>query len=257
VFCAPSHKVDSYTLSLWIVASILVYVLASLVAWYFRQARPGRLGRAVAALQAWRWRGWPREVLRFGYYIGPPYAALLLGVASPRLLGLSGLDWAQSSGLGTVLGMGACLLLLLGWWQYARATRILAQPGEGPLAAEVAALARPWGVGALLLEVAYLEAHWAFYRAGAILLWGDYAGVFLGCAVAILEMLARRQLWSRLRQPGQADGFLLTISLALVVTILFLFTHNLWVCAVVHGVLALGLLSLLRRWSQQPALTSG
>ena len=145
----------------------------------------------------------------------------------------------------------------IGYKALARATSDLAQPGEEPLAAEVAALARPWGVGALLLEVAYLEAHWAFYRAGAILLWGDYAGIFLGLAVAILEMLARRQLWSRLRQPGQADGFLLTISLAFVVTILFLFTHNLWVCAIVHGVLALGLLSLLRRWSQQPALTSG
>jgi hypothetical protein len=251
--------VDSYLLSLWpwIVASILVYVLASVVTWYFRQARPGRWGRAVAALQAWPWRGWPREALRFGYYIGPPYAALLLGVASPRLLGLSGLDWAQSSGLGAALGAGACILLLLGWWQYARATRALARPGEGPLATEVAALARPWGGGVLLLEMAYLEAHWAFYRAGAILLFGDYAGVFLGCAIAILEMLARPQLWSRLRQPGQADGFLLTTSLAFVVAILFLFTHNLWVCAVVHGGLALGLLSLLGRWQQKPALTSG
>ena len=248
---------DIHPLSLWIVASILVYVLASVVAWYFRQARPGRLGRAVAALQAWRWRGWPREVLRFGYYIGPPYAALLLGVASPRLLGLSGLDWAQSSGLGAVLGSGAFVLLLLGWGQYARATRGLLQPGEGLLATEVAALDRPWGIGVLLLEVVYLEAHWAFYRAGAILLWGDYAGVFLGFAVAILEMLSRPQLWSRLRQPGQADGFLLTASLAFVVTILFLFTHNLWVCAIVHGGLALGLLSLLRRWQPQPALTSG
>jgi hypothetical protein len=249
--------VDIYPLGLWIAASILVYALASVVVWYFRQARPGRLGRAVAALQAWHWRGWPREILRFGYYIGPPYAALLLGVASPRLLGLSSLDWAQSSGLGVVLGSGTFVLLLLGWWQYARATRNLVQPGKGPLATEVAALARPWGVGALLLEVIYLEAHWAFYRAGAILLLGDYAGVFLGCAVAILEMLSRPLLWGRLRQPGQADGFLFTTSLAFVVTILFLFTHNLWVCAIVHGGLALGILSLLRRWSQKPVLASG
>ncbi len=248
---------DSYPLSLWIAASILVYVLASVVAWYFRQARPGLLGRAVAALQAWRWRGWPGEILRFGYYIGPPYAALLLGAASPRLLGLSGLDWAQSSGLGATLGSGACVLLLLGWWQYARATRRLAQPGEGPLAAEVAALARPWGVGVLLIEVVYLEAHWAFYRAGTILLLGDYAGVFLGCAIAILEMLSRPQLCSRLRQPGQADGFLLTASLAFVVTILFLLTHNLWVCAIVHGGLTMGILSLLRRWQQNPVVASG
>jgi hypothetical protein len=72
---------------------LVAYVLASIVLWIaaaqlYRQ-RPG-----VSRIPLLR-EGWAASILRFVYYVGIPYAALILGVVPGRYLGLVGLDRLQ------------------------------------------------------------------------------------------------------------------------------------------------------------------
>ncbi|MFQ6059080.1 MAG: hypothetical protein ACE5MB_09420 [Anaerolineae bacterium] len=229
---------------LWLALSFVLYALATNVTWYYRQPRPGRVGRLVEAIRNWPYRDGPLQALRLLYYLGLPYLALLKGVINPRSMGLSDLDWLRGAGLGVALGGGAFLLLALTWWYYAHSTHLL-YPQADPLSSHLTTLNRPWGWALLLLDVIYLEVHWAFYRSGPIQVLADlYSGVFLGLALAFLEAYSSPHLRRGLRQPEQAGGILLTGSLALVVALIYLFTHNLWLCVLSHLGIEVGLLRL-------------
>jgi hypothetical protein len=85
------------------------------------------------------------------------------------------------------------------------------------------------------------QAHWAFYRSGATVLFGAYNGPFIGLGLVVVEWLcspAWRAAWTT---PQHADEHAFDLALALTTTILFLLTGNLWVCAAVHAAVALTL----------------
>ena len=68
------YKVES---ALWVVFSIGLYALAVDIAWHYRRPRPGRLGQGAETVKGWPYRHWLLEAIRFLYYIGIRYAALL------------------------------------------------------------------------------------------------------------------------------------------------------------------------------------
>ncbi len=241
------YKVES---ALWVVFSIGLYALGADIAWHYRRPRPGRLGQWVETFKSWPYRHWPLGVARFLYYIGIPYAALLRGVALPRLMGLAELDWVKGIGLGMALGGGTFLMLALIWWWYARAIAALPLSARGR-----------WGAGLgddstngwiLLQEAIYLETHWAFYRSAAILLLdSQYAGIFLGFLLVTLEW-SMNPAWRRdLSLPWRSANTLARWSMAFATTIIFLFIRNLWLLVPIHWSIEITCQRLLAGFSQR------
>jgi hypothetical protein len=237
--------------ALWVVFSIGFYALGVDITWHYRRPRPGRLGRWARMIKNWPYRQWLLESVRFLYYIGIPYAALLRGVVLPRLMGLTHLDWVKGIGLGIVLGGGTFLLLALIWWWYARAIDALpfAARREQETSLEFAGSANGW---ILLREVIYLETHWAFYRSAAILLLDNhYAGVFLGFLLVTLEWSINPAWRTDLSLPWRSVGVLVRWSMAFVMAIIFLFIRNLWLLVPIHWGIELAYPRLLAGFSQR------
>lgn len=229
-------------LLLWITSSVALYALTVNLLDYGRRRSRSRLRRLVTRLDFWPHRFWLYQVLRFAYYVGFPFLALIKGAMSLRLLGLSDLDWIKGIGAAVPLGLGAFLLLAWGWSHYIRS--LGRREVERPHLAEAQILSQPWGWPLILLETICLEAHWAFYRSGPLAVLGDYWGVFAGLGIVYLEWATNPTLRRNLGTERQGE-ILWSGSLALVIAILFLFTRNLWLCALIHLGLEAGLLAIL------------
>ena len=244
---------------LWLSGSLLLAALWANLAWFFRQPRSDAVREYVALLVAWRYSPRLLQLLRLLYYVGVPFAALLWGhdAVVGRLLGLqqfdlpmSGgegtgayvaanwLDWAHDVGWAATLGIGAWGLLALCWWAYRLAT---ATAGEGEPAAGTDTSG--W---VLLREAAYHEVHWAFYRNTPALMVGTYWGTWTGLALVALEAALNPAWRKSLTDPQQAPGQLTRGALAVVSSVLFLLTENLWLALVLHWAVSGGLVWLAR-----------
>jgi hypothetical protein len=266
-------------LNLWIVLSILIYAISVNLAWRWRRPRLGRLASWIKEVKDWPFASWLLQLLRFAYYVGLPFCLLLngdaverslrpflgfniplnflmRGVLLPRAMGLGGLttsEWFAGNGMGIALGWGAFLLMASGWWYFIRSVRGLpwgqaASPDLGTSVGEPAMVLpspRAWWV--VLWEAIYAEMHWAFYRAGPIVLLDDYyAGVFLGFLILSLEWWTDpvwRHGWD---SKGQRPEVVLRWSLAFVMAIVFLFTRNLWLAIPLHWAIEMGCRHLLK-----------
>ncbi len=215
-------------------ASIALYTLGANVAYANRTPRPGRLGRFTA----WASREWlPRvvgELARWAYYLAIPWATLMLGYDAVRALGVWNLNWlAPALELG-LLTIGAIVVCIWIWQPYARA--------EHPHAVDESG----WNWARHIVEVIYQEAHWAFYRSGPILWLSDYYwGSFFGLALAFLEGWSSPVVRNNAQDITRADAPLWSGSLAIISTVVFIFTQNSWYCLLVHLVLDLGLRGLI------------
>lgn len=186
------------------------------------------------------------RLLWFAHWLLIPYLGMLLGGLSPRLLGLSRIDWptGMSLGLGLMLAVTALLVLV-------RATVELSGPTTPPVGASAAA--GGWRVaGYLLLHSGFTEFHWVFLR-GALwevfltrpepLALPAYWAVWGAALIAAAEISVAR--------PGFVPWLLNLVTL-LITSILFFYTHNFWLCWVMHAVVqAIGSPSapLPRRWA--------
>jgi len=233
---------------LWLGGSLLLAILWTNLAWFFRQPSPGALGEFITRLIAYRFSPLLFQVLRLLYYVGVPYAALLWGhdAVIKSLLGLPAatwIDWARDVGWAVTLGLGGCALLALGWWTYCRA---LTTAGEENTVA--GANASGW---VLLREAAYHEIHWAFYRNAPIVAVGTYWGVWVGLALVTLEA-ALNPAWRKgLVNPQKAPAQLMRAALTVVSSVLFLLTENgnLWLALALHWGVSWGLATLVQAFS--------
>jgi hypothetical protein len=212
--------------------SIVLYALISNLAQSRRQFRYGRLGR----IREWAETSWIArsvgELARWLYYLGLPYATLMLGYNTARALGVWNLDWIEPLPSFAMLLIGSIVSLTWVWRPYART--------EHPHAMDESR----WNRARHVVELIYQQAHWAFYRSGPILWLGDvYLGSLVGLGLIILEAWSNPGVRKTMNDTTRADAPLWTGSLAIVATIVFIFTQNFWYCLVIHLLLDL----LLRR----------
>lgn len=160
-----------------------------------------------------------------------PYVALISGGLSPRLMGLTGVDWRSSLALGVGLAAVTTGLLFLVHATVANGDRAAATPPE--LAdSQPADLASR--VNSILASGAE-EWHWVFLRAclTALALAGfgaeaaaGYWAIWLAALLALPEVL--------LAAPNTTARLFSTIALVST-TILFLFVRNFWLCWALHA----------------------
>lgn len=233
---------------LWIAVSLLLYALGSNMAWLARKLRVRPIRRLLRWWRDQRLRPLVHGALRLFYYLGVPYVALLRGVIGPRSVGLLPVAWEDAARWAVGIGGGALLLWGMIWWGYARALppRPMVTIPQS-LLERAQTRASLWGWPLLLLDVLLLEAHWAFYRAGPLLLLGDwYSGVALGTVLVLLESYSHPAIRHGLRRPDQADDILLAAALIVVMAVVFLYTRSFWICLAVHFWLEIALLAMER-----------
>ena len=229
----------------WTLASMTLAVLAML---FFSPALLARLHASLAGRLV-------VPLLRLGYFIGLPYAALLTGSLAPIDLGLTGaggavLGWDVATwlrGLSTALTIGLIVVLPVGLanWQIARAGH------------DAALGADDRSVGAILIEALYAEVHWAFYRAAPlILLENVYLAALIGMGLVGVEWgveLIRKGVG---RAPEDRQRWLRRVLLLAVSATLFVLTRNLWLLIGLHLVLELIWKAWLSRLVHHPIETA-
>lgn len=241
---------------------LIAYVFVSVVLWMVA-AQLGQRRTGVLWVRRLS-QGWVASILRFVYYVGLPYAALILGVVPGRYLGLVGyqddallrgveavpgawqlfsqirdiislavLDWLPD--VGTMAGLAVVMLLLLGftWLGYGRFKRGVT-PGPGfdpsPPRREDTPLA---------IRVAYQAIHWSFYRSAVWLLTDDlYLGVIGGILLVGGEWVLDPGWTARVRRAPSAEDHLIDASLLIATSVMFFFVPNLWLLAPAHWLLA-------------------
>jgi hypothetical protein len=177
------------------------------------------------------WLGW------MAWLVAPGYAALLLGVLSPRLMGLTQIDWGAPFGYGMAFaGLALAILIAAGVTVRQRGPALPAWPTLS------AALA---GGALLIAEAGALQWHWAFYRSAAIqaaqelgasaaIVWGTWLGV----GIVALEGALNPELWHDLQTPGQAERRVLRAVLLVATSVLFLLSRNFWLLWATHALAA-------------------
>ena len=153
-----------------------------------------------------------------------PYLALVTGSVSPRLMGLTAIDWRLTLSFGVVF---AALLLAI-----AALVRLatLTPPSPQPVAR--------WTARSRMFLLAGAEQfHWSFLR-GAIweTLLINAAGLAFPAywAVWVAALFALPEIWRQPNPPAQQLVKLLILALS---AVLFLYTRNFWLCWALHGVL--------------------
>ncbi len=221
---------------IWVLASMVIAVLTTL---YFSPARAAAFRLTVGGRVA-------EQLGRLVYFVGLPYAALLAKSVSPIDLGIAGNS-------GPILGWSS--VDWLSHLNYALVIAVFTLVPIGLAARQMARTGQPLGVdvrttGAMLIDAAYAEIHWAFYRAAPYIILEDvYAATLIGLAlvgVELLVMLVRNGLGT---QPEERQSWLGQALFLAMSAALFMLIRNVWVALLVHIVVELA----LKVWSVQLA----
>jgi hypothetical protein len=240
---------------LWLAGSLVLAMLWSNLSWLFSpwahaekptETTSSLAERIVFRLANWQFAPSLLQGLRLLYYVGLPSAALFWGrdAVVGRLLGLQRLalptfadtvsrsgsldanwsNWLHDLGWAAVLGLSSLGLLLLAAYTQRRAlsdVRSRAQSDGAP----------GWKVAR---EALYHEIHWAFYRNAPIVALGSYWGTWAGLALVALEALVN-PVWRRgLRETGYAWSRMSRGAMAVLSSLLYLRTQNLWLALLLH-----------------------
>lgn len=241
---------------------LVAYVFVSIILWMVA-AQLSRRQTGFAWTRRLASEGWALPILRFVYYVGLPYVALILGVVPGRYLGLVGLDQLQASrsalgglkggllariradmslvildwlpDVGTLAGLGALTLLLLGitWLGYGYFRHyVVSKLGTHPLSLEGEETRSA-------IQIVYQAIHWSFYRSAVWLLTGDlYLGVVGGVLLVAAEWVLDPGWTDRTRHALAREGLLIDASVLIGTSAIFFFVPNLWLLLPVHWLLA-------------------
>lgn len=220
---------------LWLGGSILVALLSTWATWFLRR-------------QAWAERLTSSpffspllHLLRFLYYIGGPFAALLWGrdAVVERPFGLTPLtllirspltpeerlqlwmDGVRGVGWAVLLGVMAWTVLAVIWWAVGRRS-------------DGTAIRLPLSTPAALREAFFQETHWMFYRNGPSVVLGNYWGAWMGLGIVALEAFLNPWWWKALRGPEKGPLTLIRAGMAVLSAAFYLQAANLWLSILLH-----------------------
>jgi hypothetical protein len=217
-----------------VVVSFTVYLTAANLAW---RAQSPNAGAFAARLRQAAAQPGPQAAFQFarlGYYIGLPFLALYMGWVDVRSLGLAGFEWTEGIRYAIVILLAAWLLMIIIWLPYLRATSQV----DAPTGASRSFPRR-------VVELVFMQAHWAFYRAAAIVFLNRvvpdpyYWGSILGLALVALEAFTSPFVRRQLTRPGEADGIVWSGGQAVINTLSFLATRNLFLLIAIQFLLEL------------------
>ncbi len=160
-----------------------------------------------------------------------PYAGLLTGGLSPRLMGLSKINWATTLSLGVALFFGLAALAF-GVRIFIASTE-KAENGPGLLVRETRA---DWATSiVLVLMIGAEQFHWSFIR-GAIwellLTWPQpLNGRPAYWAIWIATLIVLPGIWL---QPISVPHQLIKSTLLVMTAIVFFYTRNFWLAWLLH-----------------------
>lgn len=221
-----------------LVVSIILYTAGANIAWRYRFFPSGQLSQTINRLASSNWSRALYEIWRFVYYVGLPYGALFLGWVDLRAMGLGFLDWPRGLRWAIVLALATWSFLMFVWVPYLRATSKI------PVKLNPDWL--PWS--RRVVEVIFMQAHWAYYRAACILLlttilpdaaavyWGTSAGI----ALVLLEAWADPRVRRHIAQFGEGEAALWSAGQAIINGVGFILTRNVWLLALLHFGLEFG-----------------
>lgn len=218
------------------IVSCLIYAVGSnLAARPFFTQRLGAIETSNRLIPRTTW-GVVLELARFGFYVGIPFIALYLGWIDVRAMGLNWrlIDWAEGMRWAIVILLAAWLLLMVIWLPYLRATADVFAPAGAN-----------FSFARRLVELIYMQAHWAFYRAAAIVLLTNilpdslYWGSAIGFGLICLEAFTNPQIRKHLGQLGAADGVVWNLGQAILNTLTFIVTRNFYLLGLIQFLLEL------------------
>jgi hypothetical protein len=205
-------------------------------------------------------------MLRFVYYVGLPYVALILGVVPGRYLGLVGLDrlqaswtaseqletgrtlagilararsdislliWSWLPDVSTMVGLGTFFLVLLSltWLGFGYFKRSLFCVGGTSLPLQIEEKKH--------VGIVYQVIHWSFYRSVIWLLTDDlYLGTLGGVVLVVIEWMLEPTRTNKMRRALIEERLLVDASLLVATSVIFFFAPNLWLLLPVHWMLA-------------------
>ncbi|MGB8648821.1 MAG: hypothetical protein WCF84_26525 [Anaerolineae bacterium] len=236
--------------ALLLLGSFLLYAIAANLAWYYRGLPAGQLAERVNRLVSSRPTRIGYELVRLVYYVVTPFAALMLGWVNLRALGLAYLDWADGLRWEIVLTLATWSLLMFVWVPYLKTTSDV----PPKLSSEVTSWARR------IVEIVYMQAHWAFYRAACILILTNllqddiaiYWGACIGIGLVAVEAWSDPRVRRHVANIGESEVTLWSASQAIINTVGFVFTRNIWLMALLHLMLEFSVPHL--RTAPRPAI---
>lgn len=220
---------------LWLGGSVLVALLSTWTTWLLRR-------------QDWlqRLKSSPffpslLQLIRFLYYIGGPFAALLWGrdAVVERQFGLAPLplllgsplspeerlqlwmDGVRGLGWAVLLGGMAWIALAVVWWAAGRRSNR-------------DALRLPLSTPTALREAFLQETHWMFYRNRPSVVLGEYWGAWTGLGIVALEAVLNPWWWESLREPEKRSLTLIRATIAILSAAFYLQVANLWLSILLH-----------------------
>ncbi len=218
-----------------VLISMLLHIFGSNVAWHYRAVPSSPFVKALRQFALSPFSRAFYEILRLLYYVVVPFTALLLGWLDIRAFGLGYVDWADGLRWTIVLALAAWSLLMFVWVPYLRAT--------SHLPVRFKSETQSWS--RRVVEVFYMQAHWAFYRAACILILSSffkdnpavYWGTCAGLGLILIEAWADPRVRRQIAQVGEGELALWSAGQAIVNTLGFAVTRNTWLLALLHLVL--------------------
>jgi hypothetical protein len=223
---------------IWTLGSMVIAVLVTLI---FDSARADRFRSTLTGRLA-------EQLGRLIYFIGLPYAALLMqsisavnlgfmgtgGSIDASILGWTSADWLR--GLNVWLTTGLIALIPIGL-----AARQMARAGS-PLGVDARS------TGAIIIDSVYTEVHWTFYRSAALILLGNaYWAALIGLVLIGLEWIVSIVRHGLGSQPEDRQSWIGQALLLALSATLFILTRNVWLIIILHAVIELALKAWTRR----------
>lgn len=218
------------------------WIVVSLLAWL-----PIKLVEGRCSARQLRWLNLARWVLI-------PYAGLLAGSLSPQLMGVTGIDWRVTFGVGIVLAVGLIALLAAVRVSLHSAKDTVAEGAKSEKRQAESLRSQGWSDSAIAILMAGAEQfQWSFLR-GAV--WEimllrqvgiepvEYWAVWIAALLALPEILL---------QPLTLADRTIKVAILAMTAVLFIFTQSFWLCWALHASAWLLLTTMLGAEGKDPS----